>query len=291
MLQSPAEDKRNYLRYKIDGEVPEMLVGDATRLNQVLSNLTLNAIKFTTKGTVTILVELLSQKTDEVTLSIKVVDTGVGIPYDKQASIFDRYEQAHAEKSSLFFGVGLGLGISKRLVEQQGGTIDMESQPGTGTTFSVTLPFKIGNALDQTVSEDDHDQFDLTGYRVLVVDDSPINILVAREFLQRWDVEVLSAKDGHEALEIIKTEDLNLVLMDLQMPGWTGYRTAREIRKLNIANAGIPIIAMSADVLSASPEEIREAGMDEQLVKPFHPKELRSRIVNLLRTPTTAMTG
>jgi len=291
MLQPSAEDKKNYLRYKIDKEVPELLMGDATRLNQVLSNLTLNAIKFTNKGTVSVLVNLLKQRPNEVTLSIKVVDTGVGIAYDKQGSIFDRYEQAHAEKSSLFFGVGLGLGISKRLVEQQGGTIELESQPGKGTTFSVVLPFKIGSVVDQNLVEDDHDQFDLSGYKVLVVDDSPINILVAREFLQRWDIEVFSAKDGYQAFEVVKSQDLDLILMDLQMPGWNGYRTSREIRKLNIPNASIPIIAMSADVLSASPEEISEAGMDEQLVKPFHPKELRARIVNLLRTQTAAMAG
>lgn len=289
MLSPHAEEKSIGLEYEIAENVPQLLVGDATRLSQVLGNLTLNALKFTNYGKVKIVVGLIENDGSQVKLAIRVIDTGVGIPLDKQPSIFDRYEQAHAAQSSLFFGVGLGLGISKRLVEQQGGSIALKSVPNKGTTFTVTLSYKLGSAKEHKPVLDDAQHFDLSGYRVLIVDDSPINILVAQEFLERWNVEVFTASDGYKALEMVNAEHLDLVLMDLQMPGWTGYRTAKEIRRSTTANARIPIIAMSADVLSASAAEIRGAGMDGQLVKPFHPDELRSRIVELLRPSTHAV--
>lgn len=289
MLSPHAEEKSIGLEYEIAENVPNLLLGDATRLSQVLGNLTLNALKFTNYGKVKIVVGLIERDDSQVNLAIRVIDTGVGIPLDKQDSIFDRYEQAHAAKSSLFFGVGLGLGISKRLVEQQGGSIGVKSVPNKGTTFTVTLPYKLGSATEHKPVSNDAQHFDLSGYRILIVDDSPINILVAQEFLERWDVVVFTASDGYKALEMVNAEHLDLVLMDLQMPGWTGYRTAKEIRRSTTANARIPIIAMSADVLSASPAEIKGAGMDGQLVKPFHPDELRSRIVELLRPSTHAV--
>lgn len=289
MLSPHAEEKSIGLEYEIAENVPNLLLGDATRLSQVLGNLTLNALKFTNYGKVTIVVGLKERDDSQVNLAIRVIDTGVGIPLDKQGSVFDRYEQAHAAKSSLFFGVGLGLGITKRLVEQQGGSIGVKSVPNEGTTFTVTLPYKLGSATEHKPVLSDAQYFDLSGYRVLIVDDSPINILVAQEFLERWNVEVYTAPDGYKALEMVNAEHLDLVLMDLQMPGWTGYRTAKEIRRSTTANARIPIIAMSADVLSASAAEIRGAGMDGQLVKPFHPDELRSRIVELLRPSTHAV--
>jgi CheY-like chemotaxis protein len=224
-------------------------------------------------------------------LELRVIDDGVGIPYDKQGSIFDRYEQVHAEQSSLFFGVGLGLGISKRLVEQQGGTISVESHPGKGTTFTITLPYEIGNEHATLPEEPVGDDVDLSAYQVLVVDDSPINVLVAREFLERWDVDVLTASDGMQAYDLVQAEKPDLILMDLQMPGWTGYTTSRRIRELSPPLGNIPIVAMSADVLSASPEEISSAGMNDHLVKPFHPNELRNTIAGLLHRPDRVATG
>ncbi len=286
ILQTTADDKSNILKFEIADDVPEFLMGDKTRLNQILSNLTLNSLKFTNEGSVSIYVDLAEQQVNadnEPILSFRVVDTGVGIPLDKQATIFDRYAQAHAEKSSLFFGVGLGLGISKRLVEQQGGTISLESSPGEGTTFEVTLGFGVGMVPAEVEQENTSNMMDLSSKSALVVDDSPINILVAKEFLERWGVKVFTAVDGYKALEVVQDKKLDLILMDLQMPGWTGYKTSREIRKLGNHNSEIPIVAMSADVLSASQEDIMEAGMNDQLVKPFHPWQLQTKISNLLK--------
>ncbi len=291
MLLPAAGEKFNTLEYHVDDAVPDLLTGDATRLSQVLGNLTLNALKFTHQGTVRIQVAVQHPLEAGVMLIIRVVDDGVGIPYDKQATIFDRFEQVHPEQSSLFFGVGLGLGISKRLVEQQGGTIAVNSHPGKGTTFTITLPFEIGSEHARLPEEPDGEEVDLSNFRILVVDDSPINVLVAREFLERWDVEVITASDGHQALDLVRHEQPDLILMDLQMPGWTGYTTARKIRELGPPHGVVPIVAMSADVLSASPEEILGAGMDDHLVKPFHPNDLRSTIANLLRQPEQRATG
>jgi signal transduction histidine kinase/ActR/RegA family two-component response regulator len=285
MLQLAAEEKQNQLKYQVEDSVPDLLTGDATRLSQVLGNLTLNAVKFTQNGSVCISVDVQEPTDNGVLLIIKVIDDGVGIPYEKQSSIFERFEQVHLEQSSLFFGVGLGLGICKRLVEQQGGQIAVESQPGMGTTFSITLPYEIGSEFARLPEESVSEIIDLSSYRILVVDDSPINVLVAREFLERWDVDVLTASDGRMAFELVRSEKLDLVLMDLQMPGWTGYTTSRRIRELPPPHGNIPIVAMSADVLSATPEEIRSAGMDDYLVKPFHPNELRSMVSGLLRRP------
>ena len=291
MLLPAAADKSNRLEYHVGDSVPDLLTGDATRLSQVLGNLTLNALKFTNQGIVRISADVKDRTSDSVTLIIKVADNGVGIPYEKQATIFDRYEQVHAQQSSLFFGVGLGLGISKRLVEQQGGSIGVESHPGKGTTFSITLPYEVGSEHARLPDEPASADIDLSSFRVLVVDDSPINVLVAREFLERWDVDVLTASDGKEAYELVRTQKPDLILMDLQMPGWTGYTTSRRIRELPPPLGSIPIVAMSADVLSASPEEISDAGMDDHLVKPFHPNELRSMIAGLLHRPDKLAAG
>ncbi len=291
MLQPAAQEKNNNLSYTVAEDVPELLIGDATRLSQVLGNLTLNALKFTNKGNVRIDISVSKWQRHKAVLNIQVIDNGVGIPYEKQESIFERFEQVHPEQSSLFFGVGLGLGISKRLVEQQGGSIDVNSHPGKGTTFRIILPFEIGSEHARLPEEPISESFDLSSFRILVVDDSPINILVAREFLERWDVEVLTASDGHQALELAESEKVDLILMDLQMPGWTGYKTSRMIRKLPPPHGVVPIVAMSADVLSASPDEIRNAGMDDHLVKPFHPNELRDMITSLLRMPERAATA
>ncbi len=293
IMQSTADEKSNTLHFEIAEDVPKLLVGDKTRLNQVLSNLTLNSLKFTNEGSVSILVDLAEAESadsdhaasneSQPVLRFRVIDTGVGIPFDKQATIFDRYAQAHAEKSSLFFGVGLGLGISKRLVEQQGGSIKLDSVPGEGTTFEVILGYGIGTEQTEPEQDDTSNLLELERLRILVVDDSPINILVAKEFLERWGVEVFTAVDGFKALQVVQSETLDLILMDLQMPGWTGYRTSKEIRNLGNHNSQIPIVAMSADVLSASQADIMEAGMNDQLVKPFHPSQLQAKISKLLK--------
>ncbi len=289
MLDTPAQDKSNALICEIDDGVPALLMGDATRLSQILTNLALNALKFTNQGTVKILVEVKKRTGQDLVLKMRVVDDGVGIPYKNLDSIFERYEQAHAEQSSLYFGVGLGLGIARRLVEQQQGNIKVESEPGEGTTFTVELPYTVSSEIKRLVEDPIDEDTDLSEYTALIIDDSPINILVAKEFLEQWDITVFTAADGYKGLELIKQEDFDFVLMDLQMPGWTGYETSRQIRSLQIPNSKIPIIAMSADVLSASPTEIRDAGMDRHLVKPFHPDELRSMIVNVVKSPAKAI--
>jgi len=296
MLKTDADEKSNKLRFEITEDIPPLLIGDRTRLNQVLSNLVINALKFTNKGDITIFVDRANP--DEINLTadpdhasdsvahlrFRIVDTGIGIPYDKQSSIFDRYAQAHSDKNNLFFGVGLGLGITKRLVEQQHGSIHLESVPNEGTTFEIVLGYGIGDSDMEVEQEDIVDLLELTDAIALIVDDSPINILAAKEYLERWGMEVFTAPDGISALEIAKQKNLDLILMDLEMPGWTGYRTSKEIRSLNNENRQVPILAMSADVLSASQEDMIESGINDQLVKPFHPAQLQSIISNLLKT-------
>ncbi len=283
MFGPDAKKKQTKLLFTVAEEIPELVRGDKTGLSQIINNLTQNAIKFTEKGIVYLIVELRSKNEDKVKIAIHVSDTGRGIPKDKLSTIFDKYVQLDNDESKKMFGVGLGLGISKRLVEQLGGTISVKSIPEKSTVFTIEMTFEIGKHAMRTSKNSKFTDLDLAGTRVLVVDDSPINILVAQEFLSSWGMTVVCAEDGPKALTIAQSRPLDLILMDLQMPTWTGYKTAKEIRKHGGQNRDVPIIALSADVLSISKEIIEDSGMNETLTKPYHPDELHEKIIALLK--------
>ena len=285
-----AKDKSIELKFNVNDNVGEAFIGDENRLLQILTNLVVNALKFTEKGYIRVSIDCIDENDIKAALKFTVEDTGIGIAKDKLNTIFNRYEQVHSLTKGNLEGAGLGLTITQRLVEQQSGNISVESEQGVGTTFTVVLPFEIShskiNKFEQVVKADD---INLKGIKILVVDDAPINIFVAKKFLDGWNVDVFTAENGQEAVDLCESEQVDLILMDLQMPVLDGYQASSKIRSGNGINANVPIIAMSADVLSSSRELLEECGINDQLEKPFHPNELKLKIhTNINREPELA---
>ncbi len=265
-----------------DSRIPEIVLGDSVRLHQILINLLSNAIKFTAKGKITVSVNLLNEDEEKVTLEIKVADTGIGIPQNKIATIFENFEQAHTNNSSVYGGTGLGLAIVKQLVEKQGGTISVKSKVDEGSTFSFTLGFGKTNAT--LVLEDEIGQFKIgiKPLKVLVVEDVKLNQLLMRtildDFKLAWDI----ADNGKIAIEKLETNTYDIILMDLQMPIMDGFEATEHIR--NKMNLQIPIIALTADVTTVDLEKCKSVGMNDYISKPLDEKLLYNKIMDLIKS-------
>lgn len=268
------------LQLNIDDDIPEILMGDSTRFTQILNNLIGNAIKFTEEGKVMVNVEALKQSKETVRLQFSIEDTGVGISEKKKESIFESFTQERTDTTRIFGGTGLGLTISKKLIEMQGGSIALESQKGKGSTFTVELSFKIGekSKIDDLSALNGTGR-GLQGVRVLVVEDNNINQKVMERFLDKWSVDIDMASNGVEALEKIKKQNFHLVLMDLQMPEMDGYEASRAIRALgDVRKRNIPIIALTAAALKEVKENVFASGMNDFITKPFNPEELHRKL-------------
>jgi len=275
-----AEEKKLNLELKFDKEIYPMVFADPTRLYQVLNNLINNALKFTSEGFVVI--RLIKKWGDDYSQKIRfeVEDSGIGIPEDKKEVIFDRFTQAGSSTTREFGGTGLGLAIIKRILTLFESKIEMESEVGKGTIFSFDLEFKkvYGQKLEVSgpiVNEDNV----ISGKRILVVEDNRMNIMVAEKFLKKWGMDVDIAMNGETAVNSVKSKKYNLVLMDLQMPIMDGYTATKEIRKFN---SNIPIIALTASALLKVQQEVKEAGMDDFLTKPFDPIDLKKKLIHFL---------
>jgi signal transduction histidine kinase/ligand-binding sensor domain-containing protein/DNA-binding response OmpR family regulator len=286
ILNIRASEKDIALFYYIDPAVPEILSGDPMRLNQVLLNLAGNAIKFTEEGSVQIDVRLGEQSADSVQLRYAVIDTGVGIPADKLDAVFDSFTQANTSDTRKYGGTGLGLTISKQLIQLMGGDLDLESEEGSGTTFSFSLEHKIGSAerLNARKAETQLDGSVMNGIRILLVDDNEYNRIVAKELLQsKADVHIDTANDGKEALALFASQDYDIILMDVQMPEMNGYEATASIRKdFAPPKCNVPIIALTASVLRTDLDKCKAAGMDAYVPKPFKVHELIRTIADML---------
>lgn len=276
-----AEKKDVMLYLDLDDEIPDVIAGDPNRLTQILNNLVSNAVKFTEDGSVGIVVKEKERNDDHLHLQFTVTDTGIGISKEKQKEIFESFTQERTETSRVFGGTGLGLTISKKLVELQGGTIDVESEKGKGSTFYVEIPFSVGEENSSEVTS--FSQFStletLKGSTVLLVEDNNINQKVMTRFLDKWEIEVIVAEDGKQAVEKIKEEFVNLVLMDLQMPEMDGYEASRKIRALaDNQKSEVPIVALTAAALKGVKEKVFASGMNDYLTKPFNPSELQKKL-------------
>lgn len=258
----------------VASDVPQGIVGDTTRFAQVLNNLLSNALKFTERGSVTISLAVEAREDDVVSLALDVTDTGIGIAPNVQAKLFQPFVQADASTTRRFGGTGLGLSIIKRLVEMMGGTISLTSAPGVGSTFHVRLrarvakleSLKTGIVLLETAA--------LDGVRALVVDDSEVNIIVAKRMLEHQDATVSTACNGREAVDRLEAgpDDFDIVLMDVQMPVLDGRQATQEIRgRLGL---DIPIIALTAEIRASERRRALESGMDDFVSKPFELTEL-----------------
>jgi PAS domain S-box-containing protein len=279
-----AEEKGIGLKMNIDERVPQFLSGDPFRLNQILLNLLSNAIKFTKEGHVSLEIQLVKQNKDSVSLEFSVSDTGIGIPKDKLAHVFESYTQAYTDITRRFGGTGLGLAITKQLVEMQGGVISLSSEVGKGTTFSFVLELNKGvteSAGDiSDMVADLLEKRDFEGMRVLLVEDNPMNQFVANQVLELWNIKVDFADDGLQAVNLLQENDYALVLMDLQMPVMSGYEATAFIRdRTNRArNPEIPIIALTADAFPETRKKVMESGMNDFVTKPLEQNDLYSKI-------------
>jgi signal transduction histidine kinase len=283
------------------GNIPEFVVGDPMRLRQVLFNLIGNAIKFTDKGSITLAVELVCLKGDECEFKISVTDTGTGIPQAKLTEIFEAFTQADVSTSRKFGGTGLGLAICKRLVNLMGGEIGVNSREGEGSTFYFTLKGSLTKDL-QTASElstQDNVPNDLETLlnpgditdplKILVVDDTPENRLLIEAFLKKGPFAIDEARDGAEALEMVKNKRYDLVLMDMQMPGVDGFTSTRYIReweKEEIVGASVPIIALTAYSREEDRKRCMDVGCSDYLRKPIQRALLLKSIWRVLSLKT-----
>jgi signal transduction histidine kinase len=280
IFKARAEEQNIILRSNIDKDIPKSLLGDSTRLSQILNNLIGNAIKFTDEGTVTVTVRLLHHKTEKVELLFAVSDTGIGIASEKINSIFDDFSQAAEDTSRKYGGTGLGLAITKQLVELQGGTINVMSTIMVGSTFSFQLGFKIGKVQAITANLPDATNIkNLKGVNILIVEDNKVNQILVRKFLSNWGASYQIAENGQIAVDLFKKNNFDVVLMDLQMPVMDGYESARQMRLLEQdSNKFTPIIALTASTLLNERERIVQVGMNDFLSKPFNPDELYQKI-------------
>lgn len=294
-----AHNKGLLFRTLLEEDLPDILNGDVNRLGQILNNLLSNAIKFTEDGQVILSVYVDAEQENEYTLLFEVSDTGIGIPKDKQAIIFDPYQQASQRTFRYFGGTGLGLSIVKKLTDIFGGEIDLQSQEGRGTTFKVKIPFKKAEHGSSFASQSNqsfiHEFQPLEGLKVLYVEDVIPNQFLMEGLCDTWHIQLDTALNGLEALEKVKQNHYDLILMDIQMPEMDGFEAAREIRNLQDPHySNIPILALSASVSDGTRMQIKENGMDDYITKPINPKDLHhklshfSKIVNANIVSSTA---
>jgi len=285
IMKFKSDEKNIDFKIIIDETLPECVVGDQVRLNQILINLTGNAIKFTEKGHVYIRCRNVISDNNQVTIAFDVEDTGVGIAQDKIDTIFDSFSQADVATTRKFGGTGLGLSISKRLTELSGGLLSVSSELGKGSVFTATIPFPIG-----TMETEKESAADLAAMkagtdlpiRILLVEDNMFNQMVATDSIAKMfaNVTIDIAENGKIAVEKISAGDYAVVLMDVQMPVMDGYEAARTIRLLeNKQKSKIPIVAMTASVIKSEVDRCYENGMDDFIAKPFEPKDLRNKIL------------
>jgi signal transduction histidine kinase len=281
-----AEEKGLSLNYKIEGEVPDFIKADPLRVKQVLMNLINNAIKFTATGGIDLTLKAVASPESHVDLEFIVKDSGLGIPENAISQIFERFEQIEDKTWQKFGGTGLGLSIVKRLVELMGGKIEVSSILDTGTTFTFTGSFELA----RTVAAGEADPIitslntlsDFVNISILLVEDNKINQFIAVRMLEGWNVKVDVAEDGLEAFHKLMLGDYDLVLMDTHMPVMNGIEATRKIRKeLSSGKNKTPIISFSASVIEHEKQEAMDAGVNDFLEKPFHPKILHEKITRL----------
>ena len=281
-LQFKAEEKMLKLNVVFDTMVPEVIIGDPLRLQQIIINLVGNAIKFTSSGSVDLYIACNRRNEDFVDLRINVKDTGIGIAENKLEYIFESFTQDSEDTSRKYGGTGLGLAIVKQLVELQKGNISVKSTIGKGSVFSVTIPYKVSNdePTEKRLNVTDKKHKNLLEHlHILVAEDNLINQKVVKNTLLQQGANVQLANNGKEAIQKVQSQNFDLILMDLQMPDVDGYKATRYIRQ--VLKMDTPIVAMTADTLKGESEKCFEAGMTDFISKPFEPDELYQLILKL----------
>jgi signal transduction histidine kinase/CheY-like chemotaxis protein len=280
-LLASATEKQLKFKLLIEDDVPETVNGDPLRLGQVFTNLTNNAIKFTNEGQVTMIVSLFEKNSLYTILDFEIADTGIGIPADKLGMIFESFTQATSDTTRKFGGTGLGLAITKKILSLMGSEINVKSELGKGTIFYFRLKLKnakigpIITAGAETLTAN----VEATGKKVLIVDDNKINVLIVKRFLKLWGIDSQEAENGKIALDMVRENDYDLILMDIQMPVMDGYESTKEIRSIpGEKYQKLPIIALTASSLIEAREKAIAVGMNDLINKPFDQKDLYDKV-------------
>ncbi len=273
LMKVKADEKKIALDLIIDPNTPDLVLGDPTRLVQILLNLIGNAIKFTNEGSVTVSVKSLGETEDSSDIYFEIIDTGIGIVSNKINTVFGAFSQAKSDTSRIYGGTGLGLTIVKKLVNLLKGNIIVKSKFGEGSVFQLTLPLKKGSVKDE---KDDKQQNlsldDPLGLNILLVEDNKVNQLLAKTRLERWECKVDVANNGIEGVKKIQEKLYDLVLMDIQMPIMDGYEATKIIKNdISEQVSKIPIIAMTAYTSKDDIRRALNAGMNDYILKPFSP--------------------
>jgi PAS domain S-box-containing protein len=260
------------LELVFDNQVPTdtVLVGDPFRLGQVLNNLISNALKFTESGKITVHAAQIQEVNQLPIFEFIVSDTGIGISPENLANIFEEFVQASSETSRKYGGTGLGLTITKNLIEMQGGTIKAESTLNKGTKFIVRLPYQIGENSMLTNSKEEVAFTQIDKKRILVAEDVTINQIIVKQILEEWGHEVVLVSNGQEAFDAHKKKDFDLILMDIHMPEVDGYEATQMIRHMgDTIKAAVPIVALTANAFKQETDRFAEAGFNDYITKPF----------------------
>lgn len=261
---------------EIDEELDLEVFTDSTRLNQVLSNLLSNAMKFTKEGSVCLIVKRLFASSSKATIQFMVVDTGIGIPKEKQKEIFASFTQADVDTTRKYGGTGLGLSISKELVSMFNSELMLESTAGKGSVFQFTVEWKINTHRKLYINEEKaKDLQSLEGTRILLAEDNPVNMAIAKRFLKKWGVQLTEAVNGKLAVDAFKQGNFDLILLDLEMPEMDGATALKEIRKIN---PEIPILAFTAAAYDNMLADLLQKGFIDFIPKPFRPEDLHNKI-------------
>ncbi len=285
ILQPTAQKKGLNLDFDIDEKIPNRLVGDPVRLNQVVMNLAVNAIKFTNKGSVNIKLSLLEKKQNSVVLLFEVTDTGIGISKNNMSKLFRTFSQVDASTTRVNGGTGLGLVISKKLTEMMGGEIGVESKLGKGSRFWFTCHLKKPDKLQFRQMDKNNMMEQLTekNLKILLAEDNPVNVKVVEFFMARIGQTVDIAENGIIAVEKFKTGNYDLILMDINMPEMDGYEAARVIRQMEEEQGHskrIQIVAMTANAMAGDREKCLSLGMNDYISKPFRLPDMKRILSN-----------
>jgi PAS domain S-box-containing protein len=281
-----AREKNILLQYTLEDSLNRFLVGDPVRLNQILINLIGNAVKFTHTGSIQVKCVVEKEQRNICWVKISVSDTGVGIPDEKLSTIFESFSQADESVTRRYGGTGLGLTIARQLVELQKGKIDVTSKEHVGSVFTIVMPYVIGKAtkLSKQNSKPKGALADVAHkLRVLLVEDNDINRLYAKSILETWKCKTDIAENGLVAIEKLKSNSYDVILMDVQMPIMDGYEATKVIRTMAHPLNTIPVVALTANATTKDIERCLEAGMNDFVAKPFTPDDLYQKLFKKLK--------
>ncbi len=273
-----ASKNNNEFVLEMDENLPENLIGDPTKLSQIFINLINNALKFTQNGKVYVKASVIETKDEECAIHFDIADTGIGISPEKQSTIFESFAQGSVEINRKYGGTGLGLAIVKRLVELLGGQIELSSSEGIGSTFSFDIKFIVG---EQQFVEDkkQYDESVFENKKILIVEDNKINQMITKKMVENKSIQCEIIDNGEDAIELIRNQHFDLVLMDVHLPGINGTEATQKIREFNKT---LPIIALTAISLNENREMLLSYGMNDVVTKPFNPDNFYQSIAQLL---------